>query len=283
VGGCESVASPSTWSPLSWSWFSGFALKAIDCTLVVRLTVDEVWILIGNWSDPGQTAERGPCWWRVPSDEWVLKIDQQIGHFPVPLTVLFVFPLRFETTGSLRVADEDIEPSGEANWIFVDDALQNERVLLVVVVIIIIIIIIIKLIYSYSPRVSNRGRATLIIYLFLRLQTRTNALECLDRLIDSLDKMMILEELLPFLTEIQCSDVDIIMSVVCKSLWTRYRLIAAPCEPLAYVRIGSWIYKQNLNLNLNSEFKNRVYYLLIEWTYYTLPNRIANQTVVVDS
>ena len=47
-------------------------------------------------------------------------------------------------------------------------------------------------------------------------QTRTNALECLNRLIDSLDKMMILEELLPFLTEIQCSDVDIIMAIFCR-------------------------------------------------------------------
>ena len=52
-------------------------------------------------------------------------------------------------------------------------------------------------------------------YRSVPLQTRTNALECLNRLVDSLDKMMILEELLPFLTEIQCSDVDIIMAVVC--------------------------------------------------------------------
>ena len=46
------------------------------------------------------------------------------------------------------------------------------------------------------------------------LQTKKNALECLSRLLDSLDKMVILEEVLPFLTEIQCSDVDIIMAVV---------------------------------------------------------------------
>lgn len=45
-------------------------------------------------------------------------------------------------------------------------------------------------------------------------KTKQNALECLNRLLDSLDKMIILEEVLPFLTEIQCSDVDIIMAVI---------------------------------------------------------------------
>ena len=51
----------------------------------------------------------------------------------------------------------------------------------------------------------------------LVLQTRLIALECIDRLLDSLDKMMILDEVLPFLTDIQCSDVDIIMCIVCES------------------------------------------------------------------
>jgi len=32
--------------------------------------------------------------------------------------------------------------------------------------------------------------------------------------LDSLDKMIILDDVLPFLTDIQCSDVDIIMSIV---------------------------------------------------------------------
>ncbi len=45
-------------------------------------------------------------------------------------------------------------------------------------------------------------------------QTRLNALACIDRLLDSLDKMMILDEVLPFLTESQCQDVDIIMAVI---------------------------------------------------------------------
>ena len=49
------------------------------------------------------------------------------------------------------------------------------------------------------------------------LQTKLNALACIDRLLDSLDKMMILDEVLPFLTEMNCQDVDIIMSVICKS------------------------------------------------------------------
>ncbi|ELU03322.1 hypothetical protein CAPTEDRAFT_140753, partial [Capitella teleta] len=46
------------------------------------------------------------------------------------------------------------------------------------------------------------------------VRTRLNALACIDRLLDSLGKMMILDEVLPFLTEIQVQDVDIIMSVI---------------------------------------------------------------------
>ena len=46
------------------------------------------------------------------------------------------------------------------------------------------------------------------------LQTRLNALACVDRLIDSLEKMMIIEEVLPFLAEITCQDVDIIMAII---------------------------------------------------------------------
>ena len=51
----------------------------------------------------------------------------------------------------------------------------------------------------------------LISYL---MQIRLNALACIDKLLDSLDKMMILDEVLPFLTNINCQDVDIIMSVI---------------------------------------------------------------------
>lgn len=40
------------------------------------------------------------------------------------------------------------------------------------------------------------------------------ALECIDRLLENLDKVTILDDVLPFLTDIQCSDVDIIMAVV---------------------------------------------------------------------
>ena len=54
------------------------------------------------------------------------------------------------------------------------------------------------------------------------VQTRLNALECIDRLLDSLDKMIILDDVLPFLTDIQCSDVDIIMSIVGRCFLTRF-------------------------------------------------------------
>ena len=46
------------------------------------------------------------------------------------------------------------------------------------------------------------------------LQTRANILLCLDRLLDGLEKMYIIEEVIPFLTDITCSDVDIIVAVI---------------------------------------------------------------------
>ena len=51
-----------------------------------------------------------------------------------------------------------------------------------------------------------------MINIYCILQTKLNALACVDRLLDSLDKMTVLEEVLPFMTEITCSDVDIIMA-----------------------------------------------------------------------
>jgi len=66
----------------------------------------------------------------------------------------------------------------------------------------------------------------------VRVQTRLNALECIDRLLDSLDKMIILDDVLPFLTDIQCSDVDIIMSIVgqCISPISTLPLAAVPFQ-----------------------------------------------------
>lgn len=55
-------------------------------------------------------------------------------------------------------------------------------------------------------------------WLLCFLQTKLNALACLDRLLDSLDKMIILDEVIPFMTEITCSDVDIVMSVTGKAI-----------------------------------------------------------------
>lgn len=46
------------------------------------------------------------------------------------------------------------------------------------------------------------------------VRTRLNAVACIDKLIDCLDKMTIIDELIPFLTEIQCTDVAVIMAVV---------------------------------------------------------------------
>ena len=41
-----------------------------------------------------------------------------------------------------------------------------------------------------------------------------NALECINRLVSSLDKMIVIDEIIPFLTDIQCCDADIIMAVL---------------------------------------------------------------------
>lgn len=44
-----------------------------------------------------------------------------------------------------------------------------------------------------------------------------NALECIGRLLKSLDTMIILEEVLPFLVEIQCSEAEIVMALLGQS------------------------------------------------------------------
>jgi len=49
---------------------------------------------------------------------------------------------------------------------------------------------------------------------FVALKTRLNVLMCVDRLLDCLNKMSIIDDILPFLAEIQTTDVDVIMSLV---------------------------------------------------------------------
>lgn len=45
---------------------------------------------------------------------------------------------------------------------------------------------------------------------------RINALSCVDHLLESLDKMLILDDVLPFLTDITCQDPDVIVTIVSK-------------------------------------------------------------------
>ena len=45
---------------------------------------------------------------------------------------------------------------------------------------------------------------------------KVNALLCIDKLLDKLDKMIILDEVLPFLTEINYPDTEILMAVIGK-------------------------------------------------------------------
>eukprot|EP00106_Octopus_bimaculoides_P005507 XP_014772949.1 PREDICTED: SCY1-like protein 2 [Octopus bimaculoides] len=46
------------------------------------------------------------------------------------------------------------------------------------------------------------------------VKMKINALTCIKKLLDSLDKMIILDEVLPFLTEISCQDAEVVMSIV---------------------------------------------------------------------
>ncbi|XP_076462131.1 SCY1-like protein 2 [Babylonia areolata] len=46
------------------------------------------------------------------------------------------------------------------------------------------------------------------------VKMRINALSCIDHLLDSLDKMLILDDVLPFLTDITCQDPDVVIAVV---------------------------------------------------------------------
>ncbi|CAH1775961.1 unnamed protein product [Owenia fusiformis] len=43
---------------------------------------------------------------------------------------------------------------------------------------------------------------------------RMNALACIDRLLDSIDKMIILDEVLPFLTDVNYQDTEVLMAVI---------------------------------------------------------------------
>lgn len=45
-------------------------------------------------------------------------------------------------------------------------------------------------------------------------QLRINALTCIDHMLDSLDKMLILDEILPFLADVSCQDAEVVMTIV---------------------------------------------------------------------
>ncbi|XP_041357595.1 SCY1-like protein 2 [Gigantopelta aegis] len=57
-------------------------------------------------------------------------------------------------------------------------------------------------------------RAKSLFYRSTNVKLRINALSCIDHMLDSLDKMIILDEVLPFLTDITCQDPDVVMHIV---------------------------------------------------------------------
>ncbi|ESO87504.1 hypothetical protein LOTGIDRAFT_127669 [Lottia gigantea] len=57
-------------------------------------------------------------------------------------------------------------------------------------------------------------RAKSLFYRSTNVRLRINALTCIDHMLDSLGKMLILDEVLPFLTDITCQDADVVMAVV---------------------------------------------------------------------
>jgi len=61
---------------------------------------------------------------------------------------------------------------------------------------------------------KSERRAVILTVVRCTLKTRLNVLLCIDRLLDCLNKMAIIDDVLPFLADIQTTDVDIIMSLV---------------------------------------------------------------------
>lgn len=62
----------------------------------------------------------------------------------------------------------------------------------------------------YKNRLTHKDSTAIF------LQIRINALTCIDHLLDSLDKMLILDNILPFLANISGQDPDVVMCVVGK-------------------------------------------------------------------
>lgn len=62
-----------------------------------------------------------------------------------------------------------------------------------------------------TDRQTDRRAAVLLCCC---VKTRLNVLACVDRLLDCLDKMAIIDDILPFLADIQTTEVDIIMTLV---------------------------------------------------------------------
>ncbi|KAL8578141.1 hypothetical protein ACOMHN_051696 [Nucella lapillus] len=57
-------------------------------------------------------------------------------------------------------------------------------------------------------------KAKSLFYRSTNVKMRINALSCIDHLLESLDKMLILDDVLPFLTDINCQDPDVVVAVV---------------------------------------------------------------------
>ncbi|XP_071151113.1 SCY1-like protein 2 isoform X3 [Mytilus edulis] len=57
-------------------------------------------------------------------------------------------------------------------------------------------------------------RAKALFYKATNVRVKINALSCIDHVLDSLDKMTILDEVLPLLTESQCQDASIVITIV---------------------------------------------------------------------
>ncbi|XP_025110543.1 SCY1-like protein 2 isoform X2 [Pomacea canaliculata] len=57
-------------------------------------------------------------------------------------------------------------------------------------------------------------KAKSLFFRSTNVKMRINALSCVDHLLESLDKMLILDDVLPFLTDITCQDPDVIVTIV---------------------------------------------------------------------
>lgn len=71
------------------------------------------------------------------------------------------------------------------------------------------------------------------------LKIMANVLQCVERILDKLDKSQIIDEVLPMLYEIRLSDPEIILRVVRKYFFVFRALLRRPIASLSYLKLDT--------------------------------------------